>query len=180
MNRITPASSWALPLIQGRNGKMHRQIVYACVIAFLLAALLPAKVTRAQGAPPAAYTFQECDQVDETSLRDELNSITQTVFENERSRLDVAQIVDRNWRDMGMDLRIDRAVDDAIESVRNDTGFWERIWSGWSLSKAEELATRVAEEAFGSDEFAGQLDELSARVADDIVEEIKLVTTKSA
>ncbi len=180
MNRIAPAFLMALPLIQGRNGKMRRQLIYACVIAFLLAALLPAKVTRAQGAPPAAYTFQECDQVDETSLRDELNSITQTVFENERSRLDVAQIVDRNWRDMGMDLRVDRAVDDAIESVRNDTGFWERIWSGWSLSKAEELATRVAEEAFGSDEFAGQLDELSARVADDIVEEIKLVTTKSA
>lgn len=180
MNRIAPAFLMALPLIQGWNGKMHRQLVYAFVIAFLLAALLPAKVTRAQGPPPAAYTFQECNQVDETSLRDELNSITQTVFEDEGSRLDVAQIVDRSWRDMGMDLRVDRAVDDAIESVRKDTDFLTIIWSGWSLSKAEELATRVAEEAFGSDEFAGQFDELSARVADDIVDEITLVTTKSA
>lgn len=169
-----------LPLIQRRNGKMRRQLTFAFVIAFLLAAILPAKVTRAQGAPPAAYTFQECDQVEEASLRDELNSIAQTVFEDERSRLDVALIVDRNWRDAGMDLRVNQAVDDAIELVRSDTGFWERIRSGWSLSKAEELATRVAEEAFGSDEFAGQFDELSSRVADDIVEEIRLVTAKSA
>ena len=154
--------------------------IFALLISLLLFSLLPPGAVKAQGTNPVAYTFEECDQVDEASLRDELNSITQSVFEEEGIRLEVALNVDRNWRDMGMDLRVDQAVVDAIELVRSDTDFWERIWSGWSTSKAEELATRVAEETFGSDEFAIHFDEVSTRVAIDIVEEIRLVTAKSA
>ncbi len=166
--------------MQKPSPNQRYSLTLAFLILLLLFSLLPPGAARAQSTNPVSYTFEECDQVDEASLRDELNSITQTVFEDERSRLDVALIVDRNWRDMGMDLRVDQAVDDAIEFVRSDTGFWERIWSGWSPSKAEELATTVAEETFGSDEFAGQFDEFSTRVANDIVEEIRLVTAKSA
>lgn len=150
------------------------------LLSLLLFSLFPPGAARAQSTAPVSYTFEECDQVDEDRLRDELNRITQTVVADEQSRLDVAAIVSHHWRDMGMDLRVDRAVDDAIELVRSDTGFWERIWSGWSVAKAEELATEVAEQAFGSEGFASRFDELSTEVANDIVEEIRIVTAKSA
>lgn len=159
--------------------RRHR-LTYAFLITLLFFSLLSPVAVRAQSTSPVSYTFEECDQVDEVSLRDELNRITQAVVADEQSRLDVAGIVDRQWREMGMDSRVDRAVEDAVELVRSDTGFWERIWSGWSPSKAEELATRVAEEAFGSGRFEGQFDEFSTRVANDIVEEIRLVTARSA
>ncbi len=162
------------------NQKQRYSLTVSFFISMLIMSLSLPSAARAQSTAPGSYTFEECDQVDEASLRDELNRITQTVVADEQGRLDVVGIVNRHWRDMGMDLRVDSAVNDAIDLVRSDTGFWERIWSAWAPSKAEELATRVAEEAFGADGFASRFDELSTAVADDIVEEIRLVTAKSA
>ena len=170
----------ALPLIQGRNGKMGRQLTYAFVIAFLFAAILPAKVTRAQGAPPAVYTVQECERVEEAGLRDELNRITQAAFAEERGGLDVAAIVARNWVALNMDQTLDAVVEVAAQKVRDDTPFWERIWSSWNPDTAEDLATRIAIETFESQRFSAEFDELSAKVADDVVGEIRIVTAQSA
>ncbi|MCZ0939365.1 MAG: hypothetical protein OXJ55_12055 [Caldilineaceae bacterium] len=156
------------------------RLTFPFLLSLLLFSLLPPRAARAQSTAPVSYTFEECDQVDEDRLREELNRITQTVVADEQSRIDVIAIVNRHWQDLGMDLRVDRAVDDAIELVRSDTGFWERIWSGWSVAKAEELATEVAEQAFGSEGFASRFDELSTEVANDIVEEIRVVAAKSA
>ncbi len=166
--------------MQKPNQKQRYNLTFSILISLLLFSLSPPSVARAQSSAPVSYTFEECDQVDEASLRDELNRITQTVVADEQGRLDVAGIVSRHWRDMGMDLGVDNAVNEAIELVGSDTSFWELIWSGWSPSKAEELATKVAEEAFGSEGFASRFDELSTGVANDIVEEIRLVTAKSA
>ena len=166
--------------MQKPNQKQRYSLTVSFFISLLLMSLSPPSAARAQSTAPVSYTFEECDQVDEASLRDELNGITQTVVADEQSSLDVAEIINRHWRDMGMDSRVDNAVNDAIELVGSDTSFWELILSGWSPSKAEELATKVAEEAFGSDGFASRFDELSTVVADDIVEEIRLVTAKSA
>jgi len=166
--------------VQKPSQKQRYSLTVSFFISLLLMSLSPPSVARAQSTAPISYTFEECDRVDEASLRDELNRITQTVVADEQSSLNVAEIISRHWRDMGMDSRVDSAVNDAIELVGSDTGFWELIWSAWSQSKAEELATKVAEEAFGSDGFASRFDELSTLVTDDIVEEIRLVTAKSA
>lgn len=156
------------------------RLIFPFLLSLLLFSLFPPEAARAQSTSPVSYTFEECNQVDEDRLREELNRITQTVVADEQSRLDVIAIVNRHWQNLGMDFRVDRAVDDAIELVRGDTGFWERIWSGWSVAKAEELATEVAEQAFGSEGFASRFDELSTEVANDIVKEIRIVTAKSA
>ncbi len=157
-----------------------RRLTFAFLITLLLFSLVKPVAVRAQSTGPASYTFEECDQVDEASLRDELNRITQVVVSEEQGRLNMGGIVEGHWDDMRMEAKVDQVVEDAIELVRSDNRVWERIWSGWSLTKAEELATTVAEEAFGSDGFAGQFEELSTRVANDIVEEIRVVTAKSA
>ena len=133
----------------------------ALLIALLLSALMPAKAARSQSNFPVSYTFEECEQVSEASLRDELNRITQAVFAEGRSGISVVEIVGRTWHELGMDSRVDQAVDNAVELVRSDTPFWKRIWSAWSVSTAEELAVRVAEETFGSETFAEHFDELS-------------------
>ena len=166
--------------MQKPNQKQRYSLTVSFLISMLIMSLSLPSAARAQSTAPGSYTFEECDQVDEASLRDELNRITQTVVADEQSSLNVTEIINRHWRDMGMDLRVDNAVEEAIELVGSDTGFWELIWSGWSTSKAEELATKVAEEAFGSDGFASRFDELSTLVTNDIVEEIRLVTAKSA
>ncbi len=166
--------------MQKPSSTRSRRLTFAFLITLLLFSLVKPVAVRAQSTGPASYTFEECDQVDEASLRDELNRITQAVVADEQGRLNVGGIVRRHWDEMQMDSKVDQVVDDAVALVRSDTSLWERIWSGWSLTKAEELATTVAEEAFGSDGFAGQFEELSTRVATDIVEEIRVVTAKSA
>ena len=42
---------------------------------------------------PVSYTFEECEQIKEASLRDELNSITQAVFAEEQGGIDLVAIV---------------------------------------------------------------------------------------
>ena len=146
----------------------------------MLHLLLPPVAVRAQSTTPVSYTFEECAQVSEAGLRDELNRITQNAFAEGRQDIRVSAIVERNWLELGMDTVIDQEVDKAVVLVRDDTPFWKRIWSAWSPSAAEELAVRVANEAFGTNVFETQFNELSTQVANDIIAEIRLVTAESA
>ena len=165
---------------------VHRYAIVASILVLVLASLLPVKTALSQGAPPVSYTFDECDQVSEAGLRDELNRITQAVFDDGRQVIPVKDIVEQHWRELGMDNVIDQEVEHAIERVRNDTPFWEIIWSGWSIEAAEKLAARVTFEAFLEEDtpretpFEEHFGKLSTQVATDIVGEIRLVTAESA
>lgn len=145
----------------------------------VLVAILPAKTARAQETTPI-YTFQECEQIEDARLRDELNAITQSVFKAEQSSLQIAEIVDRKWVDLDVDATVDVAVDSAIERVRGEEDYWNRVLSGWSVEQAEELTTKVANYAFGSQVFRDTVDQLSKEIADDLADEIGVMTAKSA
>ena len=157
-----------------------RRLAIGVLIGALLATFIPTKVTRAQTTTPASYAFEECDQVRESALRDELNRITQAIFAEEQSGVDLADIVERNWHALGLDEVVDAAVEKATKRVMEETELWDRVISGWSPSKAEELAQKVAFYAFGSSDFRGALDNLSSNTADDVTDEIRLITAKSA
>ncbi len=160
--------------------KWCRRWLLLLPIAFLLATFVPAKIARAQANSPNSYTIQECDQVKESNLRDELNRITQSVFAEEQGGMDVSAIVDRNWNSLNLDATVDAAVESATERVMKETGLWERVISGWSPSKAEELTKKVATNAFDSPDFREAFDLLSLNITDDVVNEIRLMTAKSA
>ena len=154
--------------------------ILALLIALLLSALMPPKAARSQSNYPDSYTFEECEQVKEASLRDELNSITQAVFKEEKGGLDLVAIVDRNWVALNLDATVDKAVADATKQVGDEEGLWGRIISGWSPAKAEELTEKIATLAFGSPAFRNAIDQLSLDITADLVSEIRLMTAKSA
>ena len=154
--------------------------ILALLIALLLSALMPPKAARSQSNYPDSYTFEECEQVKEASLRDELNSITQAVFKEEKGGLDLVAIVDRNWVALNLDATVDKAVADATKQVGDEEGLWGRIISGWSPAKAEELTEKIATLAFGSPAFRNAIDQLSLDITADLVTEIRLMTAKSA
>ena len=160
-----------------RCSRFRRSLSGALAAVLLLAGLLPAKAARAQGASPIPYTVAECGQIDESTLRDELNRIAQSIFDEERGGLSVAVIVERNWTALGLDATVDAAVDAATERVMDETGWWEKVISNWD---PEELTTDVATYAFGSREFEEALEQLSHAIADDVVAEIQLMAVKSA
>jgi hypothetical protein len=152
----------------------------ALLIALLLSALMPPKAARSQSDYPVSYTFEECEQIKEASLRDELNSITQAVFAEEQGGIDLVAIVDRNWVALNLDATVDKAVADATKQVGDEEGLWGRIISGWSPAKAEELTEKIAALAFGSPAFRNAIDQLSLDITADLVSEIRLMTAKSA
>ena len=167
--------------MEWRSGaKLRVYPTVALLVTLLLAAFLSPRTARAQVTPPSSYTFEECEQVTEASLRDELNRITQAVFAEEQDGMDVAAIVDRNWVALNLDAAVDAAVDAAIEQVRREKGPIIVILSGWSPEKAEELATEVADKAFSSPEFRARVDQLSEETAADVVGEIRRITAQSA
>jgi hypothetical protein len=132
------------------------------------------------GGTAQEYTFQECDSVQEADLRDELNKITQQVFSEERGNLSVADLVDRNWIELGMDSTLDTEIDNAVERVRTEEDYWNRFLSGWSSSKAQEFTAKVTNYAFESENFRTKLDELSLAVADDLSAELATMSALSA
>lgn len=157
-----------------------QRLAVAILIAVLLAAFIPTRVTHAQASPPASYTFEECDQVKAAELRDELNRITQAVFQEEQGGLKVSEIVDRNWAALSLDATVDAAIEEAAQKVMEETGYWERLISGWSPKKAEELTKEIAQHAFGSSKMRDAFKTLSQNISDDVVAEIRLITAMSA
>jgi len=158
---------------------MQQRCLALLLIASLLCALLPVQRARAQDQPPV-YTFQECATVEEARLRDELNGITQFVFDAEQGKLDIAGMVDRAWFDQGADVVVDAEVDRAVDRVRSEEDYWSRFLSGWSAAKAEELTTKVANYAFGSAAFRQKIDEMSVAIADELAREVGAMTARSA
>lgn len=165
--------------LESKTSHLQR-LAFAVLIAVLLAAIVPAKVTHAQAPTPASYTFEECDQVKASDLRDELNRITQAVVAEGQSVFSISEIVERNWFALNLDATVDAAVEAATERVMKETGLGDRIISIWSKEKAEELTTQVAFYAFDSIDFGNTFDAFIVNISSDIVSEVKLMTEKSA
>ena len=166
-------------IVVNSSGKFI-QFANAFLITLLLSSIVPAHAAFAQEASPVSYTFQECDQIEEARLRDELNDITQSVFEPEQILLKIETIVDRKWGELDLDATIDAAVEAAIEKVRDDTDWWDRIRSNWSAETAKDLTNQVATYAFGSDSFVTAVNQLSEDIAAELVAELRVMTVKSA
>jgi len=158
---------------------MRRHFLSLLLIISFCCALLPERKVFAQEQPPV-YTFQECETVEEVRLRDELNGITQFVFAAEQNRLDIARIVELAWFEQGVDAVVDAQVDAAVDRVRSEEDYWSRFLSGWSADKAEELTTKIANYAFGSEAFRQEIDTLSASIANELAREIGGMTARSA
>ncbi len=146
---------------------------------FLLGTILPPATAKAQDASPT-FTISECEEVEEELLLSDLNRITSTVLEREKSGLDLDRIVERNWVELDLDGVVDSAVDEATERVRAERGTVDRIFSGWSEEKAAEFAEAIANQAFDSPEFRTAIDSLSSAIVEDLTVEIHLMTVKSA
>ena len=163
----------------GVSGNVTR-FASAVLVALLISTTVPPHTIFAQETPPVTYTFQECDQIEEARLRDELNSITQSIFEPEKIRLEIEAIVDRKWAELDLDSTVDAAVDAAVEKARSETDWWERVKSNWSADTTKELTERVATYAFGSDSFVNAVNLLSEDIASELLDELRVMTAKSA
>lgn len=126
------------------------------------------------------YTFGDCSTVNQEQLRAEIEQVAHTVLTDESAGINIDAIVMRQWVGLRMDDAIDREVQRAIDNVYTNEGYWSRLWSGWSADKAEQFATQVANDAFGSESFHTTIGELSAAIAQEISREIEADFARAA
>jgi hypothetical protein len=153
--------------------------LWLLLIACLAGMIIDCTPAYAHPSGQVSPTLQECSQVDEAALQDELNRVTQQVFAQTLAQVDLAAIVDSEWHEIGMDAVIDTEVDRAVARVRNEQALWDTFLSGWSAEKAEELTRAVATYAFESEAFAQKIDELAAAVADELARTIAVLSAES-
>lgn len=121
-----------------------------------------------------------CDALEPDALRDELNSISQDIFAQGESGLDMDAIVQREWAALRMDAAIDNAVDDAVEDARARRDWLETFLSGWSPNQAEALTAEIATSAFTSEAFSTAMDSLAEAVATAVATEFAALAAESA
>lgn len=124
-------------------------------------------------------TLQECSQIDEAALQDELNALAQAVFARALAEVNLAAIVDAEWQTLRVDAVIDAEIDRAVARVRSQEALWDTFLSGWSAEQAERLTRAVATYAFESEAFAYKIDELSGAVADELAQTMALLSAES-
>lgn len=167
-----------------------RKMIYRIlIIAILCSTIAPRAALPLQAAPlpvdhaqagSSDYTFGDCSQIDQEELRSEIEEVARKALTAESAAIDIDKIVMRQWVTVGMDGAIDAEVQRAVDAIYTQEGYWSRLWSGWSADKAEEYATEIATNAFGSPTFKTQIETLSAAVADEIARDIEANFARAA
>lgn len=127
----------------------------------------------------SGWIYQECDSISELHLRDQLYAITQSVLENERNKIDISVIIEREWLHAGVDNTLDKEIDAAVESVSKEENILERIKSGWSSDTALYMAERVLSTLSLSPEFQDAMDHLMEQVVAAIDVELEQMIVNS-
>ena len=145
-----------------------RTLTIYCLVLCIALSSLPVYAQTDAG----DYTVGDCSQIDREALRSEIQQAARNVLETESGGIDVPALVQRQWNLLDMDAVIDREVARAVGVVAADEGYLSRLWSGWSADKAQEFATRIANDAFGAPSFHAKIEELAAAIATEIAQEI--------
>ena len=165
-----------------RIGRISLSMFVNAVIIAVVLSVLPTGSALAQEKHPT-YTFPECENIDESFLRDELNRVSKLVFEAERGSLDIGELVDKNWAELNLDADVNRAVNAAVRRILQDEGYLSRLWSAWYPAKAEEFAERVSADAFDSPIFRRAIARHSEALVQDLgieIQRMMVVTASTA
>ncbi|MCX6046066.1 MAG: hypothetical protein NT075_13230 [Chloroflexi bacterium] len=151
------------------------------VILSLCLSALPVYAQPLQQDNPASdYTYGDCSKLNQEALRTEIEKIAHQVLTDESNGLDIDTVVARHWASLNVDATINGEVERAVNQLSNDEGYFSRLWSGWSAEKAEEFATKIANDAFTSPTFKNKITELSNAIALEISNDIEANFARAA
>jgi hypothetical protein len=159
--------------------KTWHKLLLGVVVACLFMGNLPI-LAQTPDRSAADYTYGDCTRVDQTALRTQIEQTALAVLAEESGGIEIAQVVERKWVELHVDDTINSEVKQAVNRVYNEEGYFSRLWSGWSGDKAEEYATRIADDAFGGAAFMQQIDALAAAIAGEISSEIEADFARAA
>lgn len=143
----------------------------------LIAPYAPARVLAAELSRAA---YDECAARDEEQLGASLAAISADALKAGIGKLDYPALVGNAWRDHNLDDIIDKRVDMAVEEVKSETTWGERIKSIANTEASQKLATAVAERVYHSQAVKAGLEAVAQDVANDVGKSIEGATTDAA
>lgn len=157
----------------------HKLTLWITVVCLSLTSL-PLYSQAGDATDGSDYTFGECGRIDQDALRGEIEQSALAVLSNESGGIEIEALVARKWTELEVDAVVDAEVARAVNQLANQENYFDRLWSGWSAEKAEEFATIIADDAFGSPAFSAKIDELSAAIAAEIAAEMEADFARAA
>ena len=144
----------------------------ALTINPLLPALAAGQLSRA--------VYEDCQASDETAFKTAITAISNDALKAGIGKIDYPALVAEQWRRSGLDEVIDKRVDLAIEEVKSETSWSERIKSLANSETSQKLATTVAERVYRSDAVKSAIEGLASGVAKDVGKTIELASQDTA
>lgn len=169
--------------IESLNGACLNRIRRFIPLILLCAILFNSLPTAAQNATPTranTYTYGDCAKLDKQQLRSEIERYAKETLDTPLKPIDIDTMVSRKWAELSVDATIDGEVARAVEQVRQDEGYWSRLWSGWSPDQADQFARRIISDTFNSPVFSAKLNELSTAIGNEIARNVQAEFSRAA
>jgi len=142
-----------------------RSAIGAITLAVYLLTCLPPAMAQNGGNIPVR--IEQCQNLSDPEVRAQLKTLTKESLTTQLGQIDYRALVEKHWREVKMDERLDREIDEAIRIARADTTILDRAYSTISKETAEKIAIDVAERAYGSEGFKAALSDLAQGVGND-------------
>ena len=120
--------------------------------------------------------YENCQSGDEAAFRAALVTISSEALKAGIKGVDFRAVVGDQWRKTGLDAVIDKRVDMAIEEVKSETSWTERLKSLANTEASQKLATAVAERVYRSDAVKVAMEDMATGVAKEIGKTIEFAS----
>ncbi len=144
----------------------------ALTLTQILPVLAAAELSRAD--------YETCQARDESGLRTAIADISTGALQDGLKGVDFRAVVADQWRKGGLDEVIDKRVDFAIEEVKSETSWGERLKSLANAETSQKLATAVAERVYRSDAVKVAMEDMATGVAKEIGKNIEFASADAA
>lgn len=158
-------------------GRLFRSAVSSLAVLGLLANQL---AQPAFAEAPTRADYEACQAKDEQAFRTGIEALTVKALANGLSGVDYRAIIGDEWRKGGLDELIDKRVDIAIEEIKSETGWSERLQTLFDKEKAQQLATQVAERVYRSEAVKAAIEGLAIGVSKQIERPLTLALLDAA
>lgn len=151
------------------------------ISAILATTLAVAPVVPALAAPEFSRSdYENCQSGDEAAFRAALVTISTDALKAGIKGVDFRAVVGDQWRKTGLDAIIDKRVDIAVEEVKSETSWTERLKSLANADASHKLATAVAERVYRSDAVKVAMEDMATGVAKDIGKTIEFASVDAS
>lgn len=124
--------------------------------------------------------YEKCQARDEATLKRTLESISLEALNTGLKDINYRALVGQQWRLNDLDEIIDKRVDIAVEDVKSETSWTERLSTLTNSEASQKLATQVAEHVYHSDAVKASMEELATGVAREVGKSIELASTDAS